>query len=156
MLHGCKENSHLRHFYLTVIWPVLEYASPVWHHLITKKQSDQIEAIQKRAIRIIYPYYPCAHDMPYTNAIFLALSLSLSLFLADLPTMSDRRDQLARKLFKSTIQPTSFLHNLLPLLGNIHLSFDYESPQNFIASPPEPKKYQSFFSHALSHYYQTS
>ena len=38
----------LQHFYLTVvIRPVLEYASPVWHHLITKKQSDQIEAIQK-------------------------------------------------------------------------------------------------------------
>jgi len=59
-----------------------------------KKQSDQIEAIQKRAIRIIYPY---AHDMPYTSANFLA----------DLPTTSDRRDQLARKLFKSTIQPAS-------------------------------------------------
>jgi len=28
---------------------------PVWHHLITK-QSDQIKAIQKRAIRIIYRY----------------------------------------------------------------------------------------------------
>jgi len=28
--------------------------------------------------------------------------------------MSDRRDQLARKLFKSTIQPTSFLHSFLP------------------------------------------
>ena len=48
-----------------------------------------------------------------------------------------------------------YLHNFLPLLGNIHLSLDYESPQNFLASPPEPKKYQSFFSHALSHY-QTS
>jgi len=93
--------------------------------------SDQIEAIRKRAIRIIYP---CAHDMSYTSAIFLA----------DLPTMSDRRDQLAIKLFKSTIQPTSSLHNL-PLLGNIRVY-----PQNFLASPPEPKKYQSFFSHALS------
>ena len=79
----------------------------------------------KRAIRIIYP---CTLDMPYTSAIFLA----------DLPTMSDRRDQLARKLFKSTIQPTSSLHNLLSLFGNIHLSLDYESPQNFLASPPEP------------------
>ena len=64
-----------------------EYASPVCHHLITKKQSDQIEAIQKRAISIIYP---CAYDMPYTSAIFLA----------DLLTMSDRKDQLARKLFQ--------------------------------------------------------
>ena len=41
--------------------------------------------------------------MPYTSAIFLA----------DLSTMSDRRDQLVRK-FKCTIQTTSSLHNLLP------------------------------------------
>jgi len=33
----------------------------------------------------------------------------------------------------------SFLHNLLPFLEIIHLSLDYESPQNFLASPPEPK-----------------
>ena len=88
-------------FLLDSLRPFLEYASPVWHHLITKKQSDQIEAIQKRAIRIIYR---CAQDMPYASAIFLT----------DLPTMSDRRDQLARKFFKSTIHPTSSLHNLLP------------------------------------------
>ena len=90
------------------------------------------------AIRIIYP---CAHDMPYTSAIFLA----------GLPTMSDLRDQLARngrKLFKSTIQPTSSLHNL-PLLRNSHLSLDYKSPQNFLASPPEPKN-TNHSSHMLS------
>ena len=32
--------TQLRHFYLTVIRPVLEYAAPVWHHLITKTQAD--------------------------------------------------------------------------------------------------------------------
>ena len=84
------------YFYLTVIRPVLEYASPVWHHLITKKQSDQIKAIQKRAIRIIYR---CAQDMPYASAIFLA----------DLPTMSDRRDQLARKFLKIHNPPNILL-----------------------------------------------
>jgi len=77
-----------------------------WHHLITKKQSDQIEAIQKRAIRIIYR---CAQDMPYASAIFLA----------DLPTMSDRRDQLARKIFQ--------IHNPSSPCGNIHLSIKISS-----------------------------
>jgi len=133
-------HSQLRHFYLTVIRPVLEYSSPVWHHLITKKQSDQIEAIQKRAIRIIYP---CAHDMPYTSAIFLA----------DLPTMSDRRDQLARKLFKSTIHPIHPPYiTFFPLLENIHLSLDYESPKlllKFPRIPPEPKN-TNYSSHMLS------
>ena len=76
--------------------------------------------------------------MPYTSAIFLV----------DLPTMSDHRDQLARKLFKSTIHPTSSLHNLLPP-PCIHLSLHYESPQNFLASPLEPKN-TNHSSHMLS------
>jgi len=107
-----------------------------------KKQSDQIEAIQKRVIRIIYP---CAHDMPYTSAIFLA----------DLPTMSDRRDQLARKLFKSTIHPTSSLHNLLPPPREHPSITRLRVPSKFPRIPTRTKKYQSLFSHAVSHY-QTS
>ena len=112
------------------------YKRQVWHHLITKNQSDQIEAIQKRAIRIVYP---CAHDMSYTSAIFLT----------DLPTMSDRRDQLVR-IF---LNPRCSLHppyiTFFPPLENIHLSLDYESLQNFLASPPEPKN-TNHSSHMLS------
>ena len=51
-------HSQLRHFYLTVIRPVLEYASPVWHHLITKKQSDQTEAIHL-PFRTRHAVYKC-------------------------------------------------------------------------------------------------
>ena len=36
-----------------------------------------------------------------------------------------------------------------PPLGNIHLSLDYESPQNFLACPPEPKN-TNHSSHMLS------
>jgi len=61
--------TQLRHFYLTVIRPVLEYAAPERHHLITKTQADQIKAIQKRAIRIIYTLH--AHT-PYVSATFVA------------------------------------------------------------------------------------
>ena len=32
---------------------ILEYAAPVWHSSITKKQSSQIESVQKLAFRII-------------------------------------------------------------------------------------------------------
>ena len=71
---------------------ILEYAVPVWHHLITKTQADNIEAIQKRAIRIIFSL---TNDMPYTSA----------LYVANIPTLADRREQL---------HPTSCLHSLLP------------------------------------------
>jgi len=47
-------NTHLLHFYITVIRPVLEYCAPVWHYVLTTAQSESIEAVQKRAIHIIY------------------------------------------------------------------------------------------------------
>lgn len=53
-------------FYTTVIRPVLEYASVVWHHSITAAQTDRLEALQKRAIRIISPV---VYDMPYHIAL---------------------------------------------------------------------------------------
>ena len=39
----------------TCIQPVLEYACHVWHHSLPKYLSDQIERIQRRALRIIFP-----------------------------------------------------------------------------------------------------
>jgi len=42
------------HFYFSIIRPVLEYAIAVWHTVLTEDLSDQLEAIQKRALRIIF------------------------------------------------------------------------------------------------------
>ena len=41
--------------YITVIRPVLEYACQVWHFNIPEYLSDDIERVQKRALRIILP-----------------------------------------------------------------------------------------------------
>ena len=49
---------------------MLEYTAPVWHHSLNTSQKNQIEAIQKRAIRIIYS---CACDMPYTSGVLYLL-----------------------------------------------------------------------------------
>ncbi len=37
------------------IRPVLEYASPVWHFSLPQFLADQIESIQKRALKIAFP-----------------------------------------------------------------------------------------------------
>ena len=52
-------SSHLLHFYTTVIRPVLEYASPIWHPTLTKSQTEcleqrGLEAVQRRALKIIF------------------------------------------------------------------------------------------------------
>jgi len=49
-------------WYSSVIRPVLEYCAVVWHHGLRKYQTEAIEAIQRRAIRIIYPV---TTSMPY-------------------------------------------------------------------------------------------
>ena len=95
------ESLRVLHFYTGVIRPVLEYAAPVWNHLLTKTQIDQIEAIQRRALRIIYSY---TNDMPYINALYCAAILSLA----------DRREQLSRKFFFS-IGPRTIILPLYPL-----------------------------------------
>ena len=41
--------------YCSIIRSVLEYACQVWHPGLTKKQSSDIERVQKRCLRLIYP-----------------------------------------------------------------------------------------------------
>jgi len=84
------------HFYLAAIRAVLEYAAPVWHHLLTKTQLDQLEAIQKRAIRILYQ----CNGITYANM----------LYFAQLSNLSRRREELCRRFFNSITQPDSCLH----------------------------------------------
>ena len=52
-------------YYRTMIRPILEYACPVWHAGLTKGESDIIEKIQKRVLKIIYsdiPYEACIQE----------------------------------------------------------------------------------------------
>ena len=85
-------------FYMTVIRPVLEYACPVWHSMLTKKLSSSIESQQIRAMRIIYG------DVKYEEV----------LVTAGIPTLHDRREMLTSNFFRSIRQPSSCLHHLMP------------------------------------------
>jgi len=79
--------AQLLYFYTGVIRPVLQYAAPVWNHLLTKTQIDHIEAIQRRALRITYSY---TNDLPYISALYCAA----------IPSLADRPEQLSRKFLK--------------------------------------------------------
>jgi hypothetical protein len=95
-------------FYTTVIRPVLEYANVVWHHSITVAQSDRLEALQKRAMRIISsPVW----DMPYPFAL---------LFL-DLESLHQRRINQGKKFFSSICKTDSCLNHLLPPKRSIEI-----------------------------------
>ena len=58
MLYQLKRagrQTDLINVYVSVVRPVLEYACPVWHTNLPKFLSDNIEMIQKRALKSIFP-----------------------------------------------------------------------------------------------------
>jgi len=69
-------------FYTSVIRTVLEYA---WHSSLTTGQSDMLESLQKRALRIIYS------DMD--------LDYHTLLFLAELDTVCSRGEHIPQRFF---------------------------------------------------------
>ena len=99
---ACVNQADALCFYTRVIRPVLEYACPVWHTMLTKHLKSTIESQQIRAMRIIYD------DLKYEEA----------LTLARISTLQDRREMLTGKFFHDIRHPTSCLHHLLPARRN--------------------------------------
>ena len=86
-------------FYITCIRPTIEYACQVFHTGLPQYLSDDLESLQKRALRIIYP------DLSYNEA----------LNALDLTTLFERRQILNDRLFKEIVEDSSHkLNNLLP------------------------------------------
>ena len=85
--------------YSSLIRSILEYACPVWHCGLTKGQSDEIESVQKRCLRIVFP------ELSYCDA----------LQITGLEQLSVRRELLVRNLFNEIKSSNHVLNNLLPL-----------------------------------------
>ena len=86
--------------------PIAEYAAPVWHSGLTVDENTALERIQKRACRIIlgkrYTTYDEARE------------------LCELPTLSDRRDQLCLGFFNSLVKSERFHSWVPPKKSTIH------------------------------------
>ena len=84
--------------YISVVRPVVEYACPVWHTNLPIYLSDNIEMIQKRAVREIFP------GMCYVD-ILNHINLS---------TLKERRDYLCKKYFINMQARSHKVNCLLP------------------------------------------
>ena len=90
----------LLQFYCTCIRLVLECACQSLHSSLPAYLSDQLERIQKRSLRVIYP------------------DLSEALTKSSMSTFQDRRELLCRKLFMEIVDNKAHkLHQLLPPLN---------------------------------------
>ena len=98
---AAMSTADLLRYYESVIRPVAEYACVVWHSSLTKDQSARLESIQRRALKLIYGRDN--HEMIM------------------LPSLADRREDLAKRFFNSLINPTNCLHYLLPPKRDINV-----------------------------------
>jgi hypothetical protein len=77
------------HFVKTVIRSLLEYACPVWHNSLTYEQSDRIESIQKRALKI-----KCGLNI---------IDYEQVRFWYNLPSLTERHETLCKQLFEKSV-----------------------------------------------------
>ena len=91
------------HFYISIISLVVEYAVAVWHTGLTADLSDQLDAIQKRALCIIFG------GCSFTNQSYEHFTYTL-----DISPLSARRDDLAMRFFHTLLDPASCLSHLIP------------------------------------------
>ena len=114
-------------FYCSVIRSVLEYACQVFHCNLPLYLSDEIERIQRRALRIIFP----------------TCSYSEGLVKAGLPSLYDRRSQLCKELFSNIEKGDHKLSHLLPARPrrNYHL----RSNRKFVVPDCKTNRYRDSF-----------
>jgi hypothetical protein len=102
LLRLCKragvQAKHLVGIYTSVIRSLLEYCCMVWHPSLPAYLSQDIERVQKRALRVIFP------EDDY----------EASLVQANIETLHDRREMLCARLFKQMCVPGHKLNDLIP------------------------------------------
>ena len=76
----------------------MEYACPVWHSGLTTSQSADIERVQRRCLKIIFP----------------TLSYREALQISDLEKLCTRRERFVRQLFNDMKDINHVLHSIVP------------------------------------------
>jgi hypothetical protein len=120
--------------YCCIVRSILEYCCEVWHPGLSGQQSRDIERIQKRCLRIIYPEH----------------SYSEALSLCGLERLDARRERMVRELFQCIKEPSHVLHHLLPLRDlnaltpNVRFKYPYVLPLLRTA-----RARRDFFNHCL-------
>ena len=108
-------------FYLTCVRPVMEYACPVYNDSLPIHLKEDLEKLQKRALRIIYP----------------ELSHAEALFDAGVEYLFERRQFLTTKLFKEVVDDHNHkLYKLLPSTSFSEYNLRKEVLLTFLSTKP--------------------
>ena len=91
-----RQRKDLKDIYTTFIRPVLEQSAPVWHSSLTKENSDDLERIQKCAVRVILG----KQHTSYEN----------SLEILNLKKLTERREYLSLTFTKRSLKNCKIKH----------------------------------------------
>ena len=86
--------------YTTMLRPVLDFAAPSYHSLLTAAQTEQIERLQKKSLRVVY-----GPEISYREAIAIA----------NICTLKERREQLTKRFALATVKNPRYKDGWFPL-----------------------------------------
>jgi hypothetical protein len=129
-------------FFCASIRSILEYGATVWHFSITKQQSDDIEGIQKRVIKMVEDIPYSEHDYPYVEL----------LEKYNLTTLEYRRFNLCRVMFNKMCKNNHPLNYLIPKNHSTHRMLG-RNRNNYIIPLCKTERYKkSFIPSATKHF----
>ena len=115
-------------FFTTCIRPLTEYACQMYHNSLPNYLRDDLERLQKRAMRIIFG------DISYSE----------SLERVQLPTLFNRRKELTTQYFeKIACNPNHRLYNILPE-KNVN-NYELRNNRTFVRPKFKTKRAQTSF-----------
>ena len=115
--------------YCAIIRSVLEYACAVWHSGLTATQSHDIERVQMRCLRIIFP------ELSYADA----------LLISGLDRLSVRRERIVRETFNDIELPNHALHELLPVRLDHNFNFNIRNRYPYLLPAARTNGYSNSF-----------
>ena len=111
--------------YLTIIRPVLDFAVPAYHPLLSATETANLESLQKRALKIVF------------DARF---SYRESLALANISTLKDRREELTRKFAYSSLKNTRYTDGWFPQKPTRHYETRKQRP--YLEKKPRTERFK--------------
>ena len=126
LLLNDKNREHLKQIYKTFIRSNLEFSSNVWHSGLTKENKQDLERVQKAALRVILG----GEYLNYENA----------LRMTKLESLEERRKLISLKFAKSCLKNENF-SKLFPLRKIKH-AMNVRKPDKYVVANANTERYK--------------
>ena len=121
-----RNREHLKHIYKTFIRSNLEFSSTVWHSSLTVTDRQDLERIQKAAVKVILGKEYVGYDQALT--------------VLNLESLNMRREAMALKFAKRSLQNRNF-SKLFPLREVKH-GMMFRTSEKYVVNHSKTKRYK--------------